>query len=553
MLDIKGIKFDEYKSFSTDNKINNIKKVNVFIGKNNSGKSSCLDVIEYIINENQNLKIIPKNIFICQKLTNIVLQQVFRKSHYFVSPNNNESVLEYGMEFNNRDFWYSFSRQESNSFKDNSVSYCHKMNNFEMGEARKNDWDSVAWALIRDIENFKVFKISAERNIYPENDDCNIVKSTGEGVTAKISSYLNNSTMDERLIEETLLNDLNHILFPDSEYTGIKVQKIEIGDDSKWELYLKENSNRYALSKMGSGLKTIVMVLLYLIVLRKEANNKCIFLFEELENNLHPSLQRRLFNYIYDIATKEDLTIFLTTHSHIAINVFYGKENASIYHIEKRNYISKISEVDSYIDKVAILDDLDVKASDLFQSNGIIWVEGPSDRIYIRKWLEINNSDLLENVHYQFAYYGGKNLYHYTTDQEMTELINILLTNRNSAIVIDSDKNDESCKINETKLRIQQEFSNKGLCCWITKGKEIENYITKKDINLIYNTNKQNIGLYEKFPDYIKEKEKNFSNEKVKVAKKLVACMNDESLDSYDLKSKINELSNEIKKWNNIN
>ena len=38
MFDIKGIKFDEYKSFSTDNKINNIKKVNVFIGKNNSGK-----------------------------------------------------------------------------------------------------------------------------------------------------------------------------------------------------------------------------------------------------------------------------------------------------------------------------------------------------------------------------------------------------------------------------------------------------------------------------------------------------------------------------------
>lgn len=29
MLDIKGIKFDEYKSFSTDNKINNIKKVYV--------------------------------------------------------------------------------------------------------------------------------------------------------------------------------------------------------------------------------------------------------------------------------------------------------------------------------------------------------------------------------------------------------------------------------------------------------------------------------------------------------------------------------------------
>ena len=33
-----------------------------------------------------------------------------------------------------------------------------------------------------------------------------------------------------------------------------------------------------------------------------------------------------------------------------------------------------------------MLNDLDVRASDLLQSNGIIWVEGPSDRIYIKRW-----------------------------------------------------------------------------------------------------------------------------------------------------------------------
>ena len=36
-------------------------------------------------------------------------------------------------------------------------------------------------------------------------------------------------------------------------------------------------------------------------------------------------------------------------------------------------------------DNYDVLDDLGAKASDIFQSNGIIWVEGPSDRIYIKK------------------------------------------------------------------------------------------------------------------------------------------------------------------------
>ena len=33
-----------------------------------------------------------------------------------------------------------------------------------------------------------------------------------------------------------------------------------------------------------------------------------------------------------------------------------------------------------------LVDDLGIKASDILQSNGIIWVEGPSDRIYINKF-----------------------------------------------------------------------------------------------------------------------------------------------------------------------
>lgn len=67
----------------------------------------------------------------------------------------------------------------------------------------------------------------------------------------------------------------------------------------------------------------------------------------------------------------------------MAINAYFDYEQASIYHVYKENKQSYINKIDNYIDKVEILNDLDVKASDLLQSNGIIWVEGLSDRIYI--------------------------------------------------------------------------------------------------------------------------------------------------------------------------
>ena len=156
---------------------------------------------------------------------------------------------------------------------------------------------------------------------------------------------------------------------------------------------------------------------------------------------------------------------------------FMGKEE---------NGVSSIQIVDDFITKSEVLNDLDVRASDLLQSNGIIWVEGPSDRIYIKRWMEIwGGGDLREGIDYQFLYYGGRLLSHYTADEshEENELISILTTNRNSAIVIDSDKTSQSKPINDTKKRIQAEFDKLNLFCWITKGKEIENYVPCQAIN----------------------------------------------------------------------
>ena len=403
---------------------------------------------------------------------------------------------------------------------------------------------------------YKFRKITAERNIYPEPEGKEKLYSDGEGASNLIATFLNDSLHDESIIEDTFLNALNRIMQPESEFVSIRVQQVTYNNQRLWEVFLQEKGfQRVPLSKSGSGLKTIVLVLLNLLVIphvNEYKGAKLVYGFEELENNLHPALQRRLFEYIYDYAITNDIIVFLTTHSHIAINAFFDKDNASIYHVIKENGLAEIKRIESYIDKTEILDDLDVKASDILQSNGIIWVEGPSDRIYIKRWLELfTPNEYEEGKHYQFLYYGGRVLSQYSAKEE-TDLINIITTNRNAAIVIDSDKRSRSASLNNTKKRIMDEFDRLGMFYWVTKGKEIENYLPKEAVEAMLDiTLESGCSQYQLFPDFITPYYKGFSSKKVPFANKIKGHISlENSADILDLKKQIEKLYTHIKAWN---
>lgn len=87
---------------------------------------------------------------------------------------------------------------------------------------------------------------------------------------------------------------------------------------------------------------------------------------------------------------------------------------------------------------------------------------------------------------------------------------------------------------------------------WITKGREIENYIHEDVVNKRYEndceTKFQRIGIYEDFKDYISSVDADFERHKVKTAEEL--NFTDESLSILDLKEKIQGLAQVIKKWN---
>lgn len=549
-MDVKKIDVINYKCFSNIH-IDNIKPINIIIGKNNIGKSSVLDIIEGIYGSraiNINTKII-----LTKEMDEDVISRVFQKNTSGGTIGGNH--YEFGKKYIGQDISFIRKPDSSNQIPDDFEKY-----NPNLTISQIDYWSRVARSIKIDSKVTK--RISAERNIFPEdNDDNMIVDSNGNGITRIITNYLNRSKYNENLVKHDLLQNLNKIMGEDANFTEVVTQQIDSAEGTKWEIYLREEGKgRIPLSESGSGLKTILMVLVFTILIPNVDHKKIsqyIFLFEELENNLHPSLQRRLLKYIENL-TEEGALFFLTTHSNVTLDAYQNSDITNIIHLQKEESQVNLINITNKIQKNSILNDLGIKASDLLQSNGIIWVEGPSDRVYINNWIKIHKkANIIEGKDYQCVFYGGRLLSNLSLEDE-NELVNLMSVNRNAIIVLDSDKKGNNAPLNKTKKRIIEEAKKQGILVWVTKGREIENYIPELLIKKKYNkkNSKCSFGQFqnvEEFIDKLKKGEGNkFLRDKMNFAKDITTDCNWECFkDCYDLDKMITKIESRVLDWNN--
>lgn len=288
MLDLNRIIFENYKCFKNETIIKNIKPINIVIGKNNIGKSSLLDIIEFIYNpvyfwDNRNAKI-----SIEKDLTEKQIKNIFRTdtSGGIIGGNH----YEYGKKFIGMNFRTELTVNQS--------SYNNELKDFEMKKSEKltsinpefEERLSTYWArLAKGVEYKKKItkRIYAERDIEPEIETNSMeVEGDGKGITSIINNYINKAKYDESKIRIELLNRLNEIMGMDAHFSEITTQQIEYGNnDIRWEIFLREDGKgRIALSKSGSGLKTILMILVYTILIPDIEKKICQNIYFFLKN-----------------------------------------------------------------------------------------------------------------------------------------------------------------------------------------------------------------------------------------------------------------------------
>lgn len=289
----------------------------------------------------------------------------------------------------------------------------------------------------------------------------------GEGIIERLAKLQNPDVLNQK--NKKKFDQINEFLqnVIDNNSAAIEIPY------ERDTIHVHINGKTLPLESLGTGIHEVIILAAAATILENT-----VICMEEPELHLNPILQKKLMRYLLDATNNQ---YFITTHSAALMDT----PGAEIYHLRLDEGQSIAERATSDKKRSEICEDLGYHPSDLLQSNCVIWVEGPSDRIYINHWINTLSPNLIEGIHYAIMFYGGRLASHLSgedIDNTIEKFISLRRLNRRGIIVMDSDRDKKSARINETKKRLRDEFDLGPGYAWITTGREIENYVNSENI-----------------------------------------------------------------------
>ena len=257
------------------------------------------------------------------------------------------------------------------------------------------------------------------------------------------------------------------------------ILQIKIGDDKQ-----------FPISHLGDGLQQVI-TLTYKAFLTTEPS---FFFIEEPEMHLHAGYVKQLMKFLLN---ETNHYYMATSHSNYLLDMINEDKRIALYRVDKE----RIDDEDKYETVIkrcdgdrTILQTLGVSPSSVFLANCTIWIEGITDRLYfvqyLSKYLEelkitdeakwLDYSRFIDGYHYAFVEYQGSNLDHWdfsvesaeNVDSSQNKGLSAVLVTSNALVVADSDL--------QGKPRFDELKEQLGDNMVITLGKETENTLSKE-------------------------------------------------------------------------
>ncbi len=496
--------------------IKNIERINLFVGANNSGKSRFLRGIfnsdkvftECYLNDSistliENLKNHDLFSYVPQEMADDLLYQKIRPDfqHFLnaIIVKNNE-----------------------NNFYQHLVNYDIKKNIFLTFIETKSKYEStikkgklklliddffckvIAFekAIVYSIGNqerqkvyIPILRSLLQCNDLNNNQLLNIAKTYCEVRTEGLFEVLTGLEMYDsvdRLHNSNKIRDLRKFcsFLSVNFFDSLPVDLVPDRENGRILSFSINNEEIRGINKLGDGLQALILILYPIYT----AKSKTWFFIEEPETNLHPGLQRLFMETLINNEYLKDkkLRFFFTTHSNHFLDLTLNSEEMCVYQFEKLE--ENIHRIKTNVKpNKEVLDILGVNTSSVFLANSSIWVEGPTDRKYLAKFLKlyseyISKTPLKEDIDFAFFEYGGSLLAHYIFEEavnyfedEIKSYIKAFSLSNNIYLLADEDNAIGKKAIRSAELyRISSEVEN--FSYQNTKVKEIENLLPKKTI-----------------------------------------------------------------------